>query len=81
MNDPRLCEYQILQEKIGAVVIKINAEQTTDQSMLENLISQRCDAITGNRLTVTFQWVKGIEPSASGKRKLVVSLIKEASKP
>jgi phenylacetate-CoA ligase len=73
MNHPRIRQFQLVQGIDGSFKIKYMVEPATDIKALELLLDYRFRSLLGDSIHVVSEQVSRIDPTSSGKSKLVVS--------
>jgi len=73
LNDPRIRQFQVVQNVDAGLNVKYVHEPGVDKSTLEKLICQRLREILGSAVSIELVPVMVIAPAESGKSKLVIS--------
>ncbi|GAH58535.1 unnamed protein product, partial [marine sediment metagenome] len=73
MNHPRIRQFQLVQGIDGNFKIKYVVEADTDIKVLEQLLDYRFRSLLGDSIHIITERVSRIDPTPSGKSKLVVS--------
>jgi phenylacetate-CoA ligase len=77
----RVSRYQVVQEQLERVVVKLIAEPGCDRNASEESLQAYLDAASGGSLAVEFEWVDEIPLSGLGKPRPVVSKLGAAGPP
>jgi len=78
MNDPRIRQFQLIQDHKARLTIKYVPERNTDTQAIKSLLLRRFEDLLGNKMPIEIRQVTQIAPAPGGKTMLVVSNYKPA---